>query len=305
MKKLLYNSALFLLPVVVIIIGLEVFLGQQSVINSSRKKKTHLEEKASNIENILLGSSQVLQGVNPKIIPSANSFNLANVSQSLYLDAELIKLYLPELKKLKTVFWGINYNSLFLKLSNSPESWRENLYTLEFGIPANRPQNFIESNSYFNVYGLKTSANILRNAGKMDLAPTINEYGFQEVKATGTSNQNAEERIGYHHESMKESHLEENLSYIKNTIELLQKNNIRVVFFTTPTTTDYRYLEKPVFKNSHFKTMDLLESKYGVEYHNFEDLPDFEQDLSYFHDSDHLNEKGAEFFTKILFENLQ
>lgn len=303
MKKLLLHTIAFLIPVGVFIIGVEWFLGQETVVNSSRKKKFFLEQNLTEIEGVVLGSSQVLQGVNPKYSASQNIYNLANVSQSLYLDAELIKMYAPKLEKLKTVYWGISYPTLFLKLSKSQEAWRENLYTLEYGIPANRNQNIVEKHSYFRTYGLETSTKIFKNKGNLDLASSINERGFQTVKVTETPRNNALERIGYHHQDMKMEFLKENLSFIEKTLTILKEKNVEVIFFTTPTSSSYYNLEQAGYLKLKNKTIADLNKRYGSTYLNFERLKAFDQNPKYFLDADHMNVLGAEIFSEMLFKD--
>ena len=144
---------------------------------------------------------------------------------------------LYQLPRLKRVIWGISYPSLFMKLSKSQESWRENLYSLEYDIPANRPQSIVEEMSYFNTYGLETCIKIIKSGFKIDLANSINEKGFKPVKASGKQLDETDANITArrHHGMMEIDYLHENLAYIEKTINMLKEQNVEVIFCTPPT----------------------------------------------------------------------
>src|SRR4051812_22574772 len=89
---------LFLLPLATGMFIVEYKLS--SFQNSYNLKRTYFERQLDSVEVINVGSSQALYGINPAFF-SYKTFNLANVSQTLFYDKRLVLSNLKKLPKLK------------------------------------------------------------------------------------------------------------------------------------------------------------------------------------------------------------
>ena len=76
--------------------------------NTYDVKQKLITKNSSEIEVIFTGTSHVFSGIRPKGI-DFNSVNLANNSQSLYYDIQIVKRNLDYLKNLKAVVFEINF----------------------------------------------------------------------------------------------------------------------------------------------------------------------------------------------------
>ncbi len=127
MKQFTLKIFLFLLPILIIGIALEFLL--REIPNQYTLKDNYIATSSRKIETLVLGSSHTYYGVNPEYFTKP-CFNLANISQSLNFDLELLKKHENEFSNLKTVIIPISYFSLFETLEEGDESWRVKNYTI-------------------------------------------------------------------------------------------------------------------------------------------------------------------------------
>ena len=110
MKRFLRNIVLFVMPLLIIAVVLEIVA--ESLPNSYTYKRTYMEQHAGEIQTLFLGSSNAYDGLNPNVIPHA--FNLANSSQTIEDDYRLLSRYIDAMDSLNTVVLGLGYHSLAL-----------------------------------------------------------------------------------------------------------------------------------------------------------------------------------------------
>ncbi len=125
MKRLYKKIILFLLPVLLVWALTEVFY---------RTADTNYTSKAENVvkgypdtELLVFGDSHTLYGINPSHF-EMKTFNIANVSQSLYFDELLLRKHLKEHKKLKAVLLNVSYFTLSRKDNEHEDVWRKYFY---------------------------------------------------------------------------------------------------------------------------------------------------------------------------------
>jgi hypothetical protein len=107
----------------------------RSLPNSYDVKQKLLEENQSETKILFLGTSHVFSGIKPEMI-ECKALNLANSSQSLYYDINLVKNHLDGLPSLRAVVFEINFFSFYYNLDKGPEDWRNIFYYQSFGIKA-------------------------------------------------------------------------------------------------------------------------------------------------------------------------
>ena len=95
-------------------------------------------------------------------------------------------------------------------------------------------------------------------------------------------------------------------TYLLMTIELAQKNNIRIVYITYPHTTAFKEVisEYNISNDQYYQVIFkyLQKEQEEIVYLNYYDFMSSEYQL--FSDSTHLNEEGAVIFSKQLFSDL-
>ena len=96
----------------------------ESIPNSYTYKRDYIEQHGSQIETLILGSSNAYDGLNPTVLP--NAFNLSNSSQTLEDDYRLLAKYIDSMDSLLTVIVGLGYHSL----GATTEDNRRTYYTI-------------------------------------------------------------------------------------------------------------------------------------------------------------------------------
>lgn len=110
-KKILF----YLLPIALLSIGLEVYV--EHIPNSYTYKRQYMEQHATTIQTLILGSSYAYDGIDASVLPAA--FNLANSSQCFEDDYHLLSKYLPQMDSLQTVVLPLSYSSLQMVSSSN------------------------------------------------------------------------------------------------------------------------------------------------------------------------------------------
>ena len=295
MIKFIKDIIIYILPIFLGCLIMEGLL--RNIPNDYALKQKYLDKNASSIETLVLGSSHAFYGVNPEFF-TTKAFNLAFVSQTLDYDWELLKKYQGNFKILKTIIIPISYFSLFSKLENGQEAWRQKDYYRFFDLKQSTPVQY-----RFEVTSLKMKANLSRIGSyyikkKNPIQCNSLGMGFSKINV----NLNFQEdgvKAAQRHRAFEFKYLNENIEILKTIISYAGSHNLKVVFVTTPATS-YYYNNLDLVQLDRMKnTMQSLDNiNPHVNYYSF--LKDERFSENDFRDADHLNEKGAEKFTKLL-----
>ena len=133
MRRLYSKLALFLLPLFLVWLALEVFYRQAS--NNYSYKDQQLQKVAPFTKTLIMGDSHAFYGINPVYFKDP-TFNLSNISQSLLTDELLLEKHIANLPALKTVFINISYFTLSAKENDLESNWRKYFYYHSMGIRA-------------------------------------------------------------------------------------------------------------------------------------------------------------------------
>lgn len=278
----------------------------RKVENSYSYKKEKFEKNIDNIEVLIMGSSESLHGINPEFL-NLKGFNLANVSQSLYYDKELIIKYINQLQKIKVVILSISYFSLWYDVyNNSIEYWRDYYYYHFWGINTNANESFnLKKYSYISLYGTDfTQLSLFENFP--NLPDLTTENGFlpnSQYLQDSFTDTDARNRVGEHNSAMKENSLKSNLLYLHEILEVLRSKGVAVIFVTCPVTKRYFSFANTTKINSILENVNNLCKEYGCIYLYY--LNDDRFTDKDFWDFDHLNSNGAEKFTRILNQDIK
>jgi hypothetical protein len=300
MRKFFLKLLFFILPLLLFSIYLEFNLGK--IQNSYNFKRTNFEKQLGTIEVLVLGSSQVTNGVNPEYF-NLKGFNLSNISQSLYYDQKLTLAYVDRMPKLKFVIINVSYFSLGNQLIDGIEAWRDYYYYQFWNI------NFPELDRYdlrryskIFLYTPKAAFSYLKQGFHINLASGFHQNGYLKVDTTNNSI-NISDSLGYqrvklHDKYYRESRFNENIKELELLVRELKKRNITPVIVTPPVlSTYYKFANKTKLKRTE-EVINAICLKYNCGYFNyFTDNRFVSKD---FRDNDHLNFVGAEKFSKII-----
>lgn len=287
---------IFSAPILVVLVAMEIFL--QSIPNNYKIKSDYLENHSEAIETLILGNSHTYYGLNPEWM-DGHTFNMSNVSQSLDIDLAILQYYLPKMKQLNTVVMRLSYDSMFEILSETDEHWRYKDYNLNSKIPLKyTPKHHSE------ILSISFKENLKRLFSyyiKNESSVTCNAYGW----GTDAHSANAKDLnrtgvlVAKKHTATSTHLFENNLQTLNNIAAICKTYNVNLYLVTTPafesyvSNLDYRQLDATI--NAGLQVSKRYDN---VFYYNFLEIWRF--DTEYFFDADHLNERGAQLFSKMI-----
>lgn len=300
--KFIIKSSIFILPLSLIPLSVEYKLRQ--VPNSYNVKKKSLENHAARLQAVILGSSHAYVGINPALL-GCTAFNLANTSQSLYYDSQLLAKYLDQMPNLRLAIITVSYFSLEFRLTDSPEEWRSHFYYYYYGIRDEThglPFTDLRNYSLIALYGIDETRIISRLGYHVSFSEQLDDNGWfkskSDIQTLEASRESARKTIVFHHGFMKPQYLAENLDNLKAMIEKLQARKIGVVLVTTPVFSTYAERMSAEKYQVLQEQLQRLCATFGIEYFNYYFDPRFK--IEDFQNPDHLNLAGAEKFSVII-----
>jgi hypothetical protein len=307
MRYLAARSLAFALPLLLALFSLE--LGLRRMPNSYSIKKSLLAQQAENIEVLVLGASEALQGVDPSHWRPIG-FNLANVGQDPRHDLALVLHWAPRLPRLKMVVLPVSYSTLELSMVDGPEAWRQHFYTLFMGLPAQPAAKRwnLRNHSAILLYEPLPSLKYALAGFKGD-APEISGFGFQGLKSVPEdilelkiNALTARKRVAYHHGVMKPSEFDANVAKLDSVLRMLVSRGVRAVLLIPPVSPPYAEACDPQRRERMLAALTKLSLAHGVMLKDYFSDPRFE--VRDFNDPNHLSSAGAERFTKIIAEEV-
>lgn len=283
-----------MLPILVFFLVLEIAI--RKIPNDYQLKKDYLDENAAGINTLILGSSHTFYGLNPEFF-STKTFNAAYVSQSLGLDYEILNAYQSKLKNLKTVIVPISYFSLFETLETDVEKWRIKNYVIYY--------------SFENKYRFTDNFESLDNHIALNIKKMIKYYVLNKPYITASTlgwgtNFNSKNKkplngifTAKKHTAKNFNLYNENVKSLQKIIALCKKNNIQIVFITTPTDKSYyENLNKIQIEKTTKTISELVKNNSNCNYLSLLKSEKFTKED--FYDADHLNEIGAKKLSLLL-----
>lgn len=316
MKKFVFRALSFLLMPFLVIIITDIYLRTQNTLYKE-KFSSALQNKDS-VEIIILGNSHANYGVDPKKF-DLNTFNLANVNQSIYFDKRLTLKLLENSEKLEYVFISLDFHSLYFSDQGIRNVWSyygngikyknqnyllENLSPSLFGYPPKVTLSIFRKRFLNYIKYGDGALDIYVEKGVNPLDSIYNGYiGYEGTEGKAFLPKNLKSRAKTFNKKYKNQKIkEEVISDLKSFIRVLKKNNITPILFTSPTFQEYNgYLKKEYIA---INNRDIEEIRLGENliYWNFMDSPLFSKED--FYDGDHLNKRGAAKFSQILNDSL-
>ena len=290
------------MPLIVLLIVLEFLL--QNIPNDYSYKKTYLDQHASEIETLILGSSHTYYGLNP-IYFTSSTFNASHISQSYNYDLAIFKKKLFDFKNLKTVILPLSYFSLYGKLEEGSESWRVKNYVLYYGF-----DNFKSISAHSEVLSHEFKINVERMLSyykDKKSAITCSKLGWgvrdEFLKQNDLTESGETGALRHTQEDLNSEKniriFKENQIILQNFINDCSDKNLKIIFVTLPAYKSYREHLNSKQLDVTLQTVVHFDKKYdNVNYLNF--LSDSRFTSEDFQDADHLSATGATKLSQIV-----
>lgn len=266
-------------------------LALRAMPNEYKLKHSYLNASDAQAKILFLGSSHAYFGIDPALIPEP-SFNSANVAQTLNYDYRIYKKYASNLKKLEFILIPISYFTLFSRLEDGAESWRQKNYTFYYGLKTegdwessleslSRP-NRVNAMRLFDYYADKQHK---VNCTDLGYGVAYKTAKHQDLDKTGALAAKRHTKPGL-------PFYDYNREILIKFIELANARGVTVIFYTPPAAIAYSQNLEEKQLSLTVDTMVGLDNEYEkVFYVNLLNEASFTaQD---FYDGDHLSGSGA------------
>lgn len=301
MNKFIGKIFLFLLPIVLLGLAVELFIVYTP---SAFNNKAHFLKNNKDIQCLFLGSSHTQNAINPEYL-HLKSANMAYGGQDYQLDSALFFNYIKSLPHLKYLFIEVDYFSLEEK---QPKDY--------FMLPSYyyyHNINLTDLNVIYKFYLYGSAPRFFNNNIKQKLNPPgfiykTNRFGFTINEFRGPFEdclyddslikKSAKCRLKNRHTKTSTANYIFNKSKVCSIIEYCLNNNIKVFLLKTPAYSTYKKNFNKIKLHRRDSFIDSLRNINSIG------VLDFENDKRFivrdFRDDDHLNPSGAKKLTKII-----
>lgn len=296
MRRFLRHMGLFLLPIVLVAIGLEIVA--ESIPNSYTYKREYMERHGDEIQTLILGSSYAYDGLAPAVLPEA--FNLANSSQTLEDDYRLLERYIDSMDSLRTVIIPVGYGIW----ADRSEAHRRCYYTIYIDLYPRWPLNKYS----FEVFNLELlTKKIIKYAISRDVT-RCDSLG-QRIGHSATDaepwNKSVEDLVandrmeGIGNEKWKMGNLgiEDNVRYLRAIVKLCSTHHVQPVIVTMPVMREYKAVLPPEQIALHDSIMRTLPAS-AI----YIDASDWQQPSDGWYNATHLTREASVDFTRKVWE---
>ncbi len=288
MPSFLKKISLYLLPIALLAIGLEFYV--ESIPNSYTYKRQYMEQHASSIQTLILGSSYAYDGIDAELLPAA--FNLANSSQCFEDDYRLLQRYIVHLDTLQRVILPLSYSSLQMVSSSN----RRGYYTIYMDLYPRWPISKYSFECFNLELAMKKIVKYLLNEDLvrcdslgLRLGHTLaaRPADWQDIEALVRNDR----FVG----SAAQPYIEENIQWLHQMAELCAGRGVTLCLVAMPMLAEYRH----AMPQEQIECMELVLQELAAQY-------DCVQVLDYqswgtdsdFWNATHLNTDGARRLTE-------
>ena len=296
MTRFIFKALIFFFPLFVLLAVTEYKARQLPSDFAVKRKK--LERNLDRAEIIVAGSSHAYYAVKPALL-GVPAVTIAYPGQDLYYDSRILLKYLPQANRAKLVIVTVSYLSLEYMMEDSEGKSQTNFYYKYWGIPHQNSTFNIADYSKLFLFGLQRTRDFLIT-GEPPRPENIDEFGGNaDLRNTNDFDvMNGRIAVKRHESGMKSKYVAQNIEYLDQLLDALEKRNISAVIVTTPCFHTYYDIINPEKYLLMQNEIQTLSQKYNLKYYNY--LKDRRFTADDFADSDHLNTQGAEKFSNIL-----
>ncbi len=304
-QKFIKYSLFFFTPIVLVFCVMELLTDH--LPSKFKANQNYIEKQKNKFETLVLGSSQLMNGINAEWIESS-TLNLASGSQHHDTDLKLLKTLRPKFDNLKTVVIELSYSHFELP-HNGTKFWKNPLYLKYYHV------NMFERKTYFKdkFIFLANPPFFLKNFYNYyienDLYDKFNEFGFKTFNYSGVfKNLNYNEDEIYLIPQIDLNTVEDLSIFKKNTklffelLDYLEHEKINIIICKAPMYKTFLSKRNPSILKRRDSILQVVSLKYfGIK------ILDVEEDTLNFNVNDyinhsHLNPDGAKKFTLLLNE---
>lgn len=290
MKKFFLKCSFFVIVITVVWGANEALY--RFVPNNYTVKNKNIIKRYNDCEILILGNSHAFYGLNPSFF-KMKTFNLSNVSQTLFFDELLVNKHLQHFRKLKYVILPIEYTTLS-HADNHPElQWRKYFYSAQMGLNTGQISCF-DIKKYSLSLVPPTSINIisLKTYLKKGTITECDSLGFASNIGVESKYNNPDAAVN----KMKQHEdgslfFEKNLFRIRNIEKKCREKGVKIILVNMPVTTYYADNVNPI------KRKKIIDACRRIALENNMLYLDLFQDKTFnnddFYDVDHLNVLGA------------
>jgi len=248
MSSFVNRFLLFLIPIVVVCIGLEIYLHKRTSQNEILAK-LELLDLHSDASVIFVGNSHGRNAFIPDKF-DAEAINLCIGGSTSFYNLKLLERAVEQLPKLEYVVYNVSYQTLYYDLELLPNSRK--LYEFfhylgaDAGIDKYSPDYF----SILSTIGLKKAILNISKDISSDRVSLLETTGYKEEKreiSYSELEESAAKRISAHHKIMNKNKFEANINLLQDIESLLSKHNIKLVYVILPVLESYEAQEKDPF----------------------------------------------------------
>lgn len=313
-KRFVQTNIILSILLIVILYGLSwIYI---NYVNDRTVKFMEYNKLPNNsVDLVVLGSSHGKFGIK---VDKPNQMNLALEQQGIYYSLKLLEKYQNKIKDGAIVIIPLSIFSFYETDINADTS-KDEVYKNYVNI---LPKREIRKNLTNSQYLLMNQFSVLypparfvttlkwfmesiksRNFKKNIIVYNKNIRGKDlEKEAKGTAKG--------HTQGLNQNLAKNGVNYLRQMITFIELKSWNPIFIITPYSFLYNdeleKIEKNIYKNKIFNNIQKLEESIQKKYILLDYSHDsrFENKIEYFMDDDHLNEKGAEYFTDILLKDI-
>ncbi len=291
MTRFIKKISLYLLPIVILAIGLEVYV--ESIPNSYTYKRQYMELHASEIQTLVLGSSYAYDGIDAEVLP--NAFNLANSSQCFEDDYRLLLRYIVDMDSLQTVILPLSYSSLQMVSSSN----RRGYYTIYMDLYPRWPI----SKYSFECFNLELmTKKIIKHALHEDVVRCDSlgqRIGHSFVSRPAVDWRDTQALVANDRfvGPAAQPYIEENTYWLRRIALECQVSGVELYLVKMPALQDYRDAMPPEQVDAMNQAIEFIASKFDCV--RVLDYQDWGTDADFWN-ATHLNTYGAQRITENL-----
>lgn len=259
----------------------------------------NIEKNIQEIETIMTGISYAEKAIKSELLIKKTN-KLARPSQDLYFDYNLVKYIVKNNKNyiinLKYVLICLSYYSFEYDMSNSAMKGKVQLYYEAIG---EKHHLEFENNLLKRMEINKIIAEKIL-ARHPNGVPKINWINNENNKLNTVDEENCKKQALLDGNKNYPETVKENTQIFKDYLELLKDNNIKPIVIVCPVSKYYAKYFPQRLKDEFHTIINETRKEYDFQFIDY-----FNSDLfndEDFYDVSHLNNEGAEKFTKILNE---
>lgn len=307
MKKWAIFIGSFSFCVFLILLSGEYFL--RKIPNDFSTKMDAFQQQNEKIEILILGSSHTYVGLNPFYFKN-ETFNFANSSQTLDLDAQLFDKVKDDLPQLKTVIIPISYFSYVLALEDGKSAFKIKNYNIYYNVYSHT----FQFKNQFEVLSQSPKENWMRCQKflKFPAAEVFTDSNGFKSKRIGKSKLNATESLNNtlsNHtrdisDELIQLRIKQNAQALQRIIESCKEKNVQVILLTTPVQTSYlNGLNQAQKENFIQETTAIVSKNNHVKWFNYLEIDSIFTSED-FQDVDHLSIAGAKKLSILMNQHL-